>query len=134
METFVIPDLYCPIPPAINPAVESAQLHVQAWVRAFGLVQNIGGALQRFNKARFAWLISRTYPLADAEALDLLVQWNTWLFILDDYNDESECSRQPAQLQRFHAQLFAVLQGQRTASADDPFGSSLADVWRRCNF
>ncbi len=130
METFIIPDLHCPIPPAINPGVEAAQQHVQEWAQTFGLVQD-EAALERFNKARFAWLISRTYPLADAEALDTVVQFNAWLFLLDDFNDESECSRQPAQLRRLHAQLFAVLQGEGTASADDPFSSSLADVWHR---
>jgi hypothetical protein len=123
-------DLFCPIPPAVNPAVEAAQVRLQNWVQAFGLVQG-EAALQRFVEARFAWLLARTYPLADLDALEIVTLWNSWLFLFDDVNDESELSRKPAQLQSLHAKLLAILHGQVAPSSDDPFESSLADVWSK---
>lgn len=129
METFILPKLSCPIDSGINPAVERAQAHNQAWVCTFGLVKD-DAAYERFCRARFGWLIGRCYPKADPEMLELLLDFNSLLFLLDDENDEGKVRNQSKHMRRTHAQLVAVLQEQGI-TPDDPFVTSLADVWHR---
>src|SRR5215469_11835266 len=125
-----IPELYCPIEPAINPAVDTGQAHNEDWVRAFGLVQG-DRAFERFRRAKFGRLIARCYPTATAELLYLILDFNAWLFLLDDVHDESEFSNRSEHMRRIHAPLLAILQNHDAIPADKPVAASLADIWHR---
>ena len=130
MERLVLPTLYYPFPPALNPQVDMAQAQTQAWALRFRLVQQ-EAAYRRFCASKFGWLAARAYPLAGREALQIVSDWNAWLFLLDDQCDEGGIGTQPDRLRVLFAGLLAVLQEQPRAAQDGPLASSLRDLWQR---
>lgn len=130
MERLVLPTLYYPFPPALNPQVEVVQAQTLAWVLRFRLVQR-AAAYRRFCASRYGWLAARAYPLAGLEELQIVSDWNTWLFLLDDQCDEGGIGKQPARLRALFAGLLAVLQEAPYPAQDGPLASSLSDLWQR---
>jgi len=93
-EHFVVPRLYCPFPSAVSPHLEAVNEHTLAWARRFGLVQE-EQAFVRLRDSKFPSLIARAYPLAPRDRLDVISDWNMWLFLLDDECDEAGLGRKP---------------------------------------
>ncbi|MGH8585679.1 MAG: terpene synthase family protein, partial [Gammaproteobacteria bacterium] len=60
-EDFVIPQLYCPFPPEVNPHLKAINEHTLAWVRRFGLAHDTQ-AFVRLRDSKFPSLIARAYP------------------------------------------------------------------------
>ncbi|ATL46296.1 hypothetical protein COR50_03415 [Chitinophaga caeni] len=87
MSTIQLPEIYCPFPSKISQFAQQAELHTAEWVKHFGLV-NSEKAWKKFHRARFAALSARAFPTADPYELFIAADFNTWLFMLDDQNDE----------------------------------------------
>ncbi|MGH8562586.1 MAG: terpene synthase family protein [Gammaproteobacteria bacterium] len=110
-EDFVIPQLYCPFRPEVNPHVETVEEHTLAWARRFSLAKDESG-YERLRKTKPAKLAARTYTSASLDELAIGSDWNTWLFSIDDECDETGIGKRPERLKALHAQCLEVLSGQ----------------------
>lgn len=119
--------LWCPFEARMNPAVLHAHVESRAWGVASGLLDG-HGALQRFDAARFAWLIARAYPSARPPELALVSEWNVWLFVHDDGCDADATGRDPDALVRLYRELRAVLHGGPASADADAPTRALADL------
>jgi hypothetical protein len=128
MEKLTRPELYCPFPSAINTAAEAAQRHTIEWARRFNL---IGAEHRRFAAIECGWLAARAYPNAGREALLLITDWLSWLFVKDDLCDEAGLGASPQQLTRLHARWLEILRGAEPASDEQPLTAALADLRQR---
>jgi 5-epi-alpha-selinene synthase len=122
----VAPHLDCPYPSAINRWVEEVHEHTLDWVTQFGLVAP--DRMGRFEACQFAWLSARAYPTAPREELAIVTDWNIWLFVHDDQNDEAGFGRDPARLRGLHRRMRAVLAGAVPGDADNVFAHALRDL------
>lgn len=127
MSSIEFPKLYCPFPGAINQHAETVNNHTLAWVKAFSLVPDEDN-FERLVKSKFGWLAARAYPNASLEALKIVSDWNTWLFIRDDQCDESGLGRDPVLLASIHAGLLDILSGRTPGQGDSPLAYALSDI------
>ena len=123
-----LPTLYCPFPSSVNVHAAQVQQHTTEWASRFALIGP--DSCRRFERARYGWLIARTYPNAPFEELAVITDWNVWLFTLDDRCDESALGRQTEPLEAVFSRFMRILQ-QPGAPADEPLEAGLADIWRR---
>jgi len=122
-----LPSLYCPFPQTLSPYVEDAEQHTTGWVRQFNLLPD-PIAFRRFCMARFGSLAAATHPQASRAALDLIADWCSWLFILDDQCDESGLGARPDDLVALHRRLLALLRGAEPSIHDGPLALGLCDL------
>ena len=125
MESIAYPPLVCPFPSAINPHATEAQQATIAWARRLRLMQR-DTAYRRLNRLQYGMLMARAYPYAAPETLQIVTDWSTWLFLLDDQCDEAGLGHDPEQLARLHTQFLAVLQG---ISPDKDSGPLVYGLW-----
>jgi 5-epi-alpha-selinene synthase len=130
MESIVYPPLSCPFPSAINPHAAQAQQATIAWARRFCLLQR-DAAYRRLNRLQYGMLMARAYPSAPQEALQIVTDWSTWLFLLDDQCDEAGIGQDPEQLACLHARLLDVLRGVPPHLHEAPLVHGLWDLYTR---
>ncbi len=105
----VLPALECPFGDKISPCADQVDRHVLEWARDFALLTD-QAEIDRFRQAKVGRLAARTSPGSEAEALNLLADWQMWLFVFDDrYCDESETGIHPEQLSRVITSFVRVL-------------------------
>lgn len=119
-------NLWCPFEEAINPHATQTQQATTAWARRFGLLPSMQAAL-RFDRFRFATLMARAYPHAPLPTLQIIADFNSWAFLIDDYN-ERQLGCDPLMQTRFHNRLLAILDGGTTTDYEAPFFRALADL------
>jgi len=127
MKQIIFPELYCPFPSAVNRHAESVNQHTLAWVKRFKLIPN-KGEFNRLIRSKFGWLAARAYPNAPLQELEIVSDWNTWLFIRDDQCDESRLGKDPVLLARVHEELLQVLNGRLPNSRDPALAHALYDL------
>jgi hypothetical protein len=127
MNTITPPEFYCPFPSRLNPHAEDANNHTLAWVRRFNLISD-DREWQRLETSKFSWLAARAYPDAPLDGLNIVSDWNTWLFIRDDQCDESGFGRNPDKLAQFHERLTQILTGFEPDETDRPLTRALHDL------
>ncbi len=130
MESISLPELYCPFPPEINPHADAVQQHTTDWVVHNRLVRS-PAAYERFCASKFGRLAARAYPAAELEELEIVSDWNTWLFMLDDQCDESGIGKQPVRLRALFDHFMAILRSGGAKVDVGPLGESLAELWGR---
>ncbi|MCL7422150.1 MAG: hypothetical protein M8364_14725 [Methylobacter sp.] len=130
MQNFTIPSIYCPFPSAISPHAESIHRHTLDWVRQFDLVTN-DKAFKRLRASKFGWLAARAYPNAPQDRLEIISDWNTWLFIIDDQCDEWGLGKNPEQLAALHARCLEILSGRNPGSEEAALVYALHDIHAR---
>jgi len=94
MAPILHPTLYCPFPSSINVHAETVQRDTRAWARRFQLIRD-DAACARLSCRRYTELMSRAYPRATSVTLQLISDWHTWLFLLDDQFDETAWAKIP---------------------------------------
>lgn len=126
-----IPQIFCPFPSMINPFAKEAEQHTADWVHHFELVRS-DKARERFRRARFAMLSSRAFPAAGRFKLCIAAEFNTWLFLLDDKNDESRFGKRDF-LEMVHSFVTMILQNNQVVAPEEgmPLANSFADLWKR---
>ncbi|MFV8754297.1 terpene synthase family protein [Nannocystaceae bacterium ST9] len=127
------PSLECSIEPAINLHVERAEQHTWEWAVEIGLVHGEGLKYERFVAARFPWLAARAYPKVDAEQLELISDWITFLFFYDDMCD-TQAATEPSYLEKLVARedrLIALAFGAELDESDSPLDRALVDILTR---
>jgi Terpene synthase family 2, C-terminal metal binding len=124
-----LPALDCPFGSEISPHADQVDRSVIDWARRFGLLTE-QAEISRFQQARVGRLAARTSPGSGREALNLLADWQLWLFIFDDhYCDESETGVHPVQLGRVITSFVRVLDSPGDPSARaDPLTTALGDL------
>jgi 5-epi-alpha-selinene synthase len=130
MNQINFPKLYCPFPAAVNRHAESVNQHTLTWVKRFKLVPN-ENEFDRLVASKFGWLAARAYPNAPLQELEIVSDWNTWLFIRDDQCDESGIGKDPVLLTRLHDQLLEILTGRKPDNRDPALAHALHDLCER---
>jgi 5-epi-alpha-selinene synthase len=120
------PHLECPFPSVINGWVHDVHDQTLAWVEHHELVAP--DRLGRFEACQFAWLAARAYPTAPREELAIVANWNVWLFIHDDQNDEAGFGRNPGKLTELHRRMREILAGSAPRAGDSAFAHALRDL------
>jgi hypothetical protein len=127
----LIPELYCPFPPALNPHVEAVQRHLNQWMQARCYLRT-EAALERFKAGKFAWTTGRAHPDASFESVLIVATYMSWLFLVDDLCDEAALGREPERLKAQHQELIAHMKNPRPLGGDDsPLVAGLAEIWAR---
>ena len=128
------PRLACSIASAINPNLERTEAHVMRWVVELGLVRvQATEKYARFVAARFPWLAARAYPEVDAEQLELITDWITFVFFFDDMCD-TQASIDPDYMVKLVARedrLIALARGDVLREGDTPLDHALVDILAR---
>ncbi|MGR9100318.1 MAG: terpene synthase family protein [Gammaproteobacteria bacterium] len=75
-------------------------------------------AMRRLQDSKFGRLAARAYPRAPLDRLEIVSDWNTWLFVLDDQCDEWGLGREPDRLAALHERCLVILSG-TPPTADD---------------
>jgi len=121
--------LACPFPAAINPHAATVEHATIDWTRQVGLIQ-CATEIERLQKLQYGMLMARAYPYAALPALQLISDWNTWLFLLDDQCDEAGLGRDPEQLAQLHISLLDILRG-GAPTQDTPMIRALSNLATR---
>ncbi|MFC6012027.1 terpene synthase family protein [Nocardia lasii] len=90
MQPFQLPEFYVAHPPRLNPHVETARAHTKAWAYEMGMLgETVGGDIvwdePTFDGMDYAGLCAYTHPDADADVLNTVTDWYTWVFYFDDH-------------------------------------------------
>ncbi|MGE7773540.1 terpene synthase family protein [Chitinophaga sp. NPDC101104] len=131
MQTLQLPQIFCPFPSMLNPFAKEAEKHTAEWAARYGLVKS-EKARERFNRARFAMLSSRAFPTAGRFELCIAAEFNTWLFLLDDKNDESMFGKVDY-LQMVHSFVSQILRNSTVVAPEEgmALAGGFADLWKR---
>jgi len=125
------PRLYCPFNEAINPLVQLAAQHTNAWLQQFNLLPD-DKAYATYSSQGFAFMVSRMFPTADRDLLFALTDLNSLLFLIDDQIDPViGDTADKGELRRFISNFMAVLFTDHIIKYSHPFLSALANVWSR---
>ncbi|CAA9892632.1 (-)-gamma-cadinene synthase ((2Z,6E)-farnesyl diphosphate cyclizing) [Candidatus Methylobacter favarea] len=130
MQNFTIPAIYCPFPSAISPHADALQNHTLDWVKHFNLVKD-EPAFAHLRASRFGWLAARAYPNASLDRLEIVADWNTWLFMLDDQCDEWGIGKHPEQLGALHFKCLETLSGSPPQEQDMALVQAMYDIRSR---
>lgn len=130
MEEFEMTDLYCPFRSDVNRHAEVVDQQTVAWARQLNLLID-ESAYRRIRATKVGWLTARTYPETPLNELQLLADWNTWLFAQDDECDERGIGKDPARLAAIHARSIEIVNGAQPTEADGPLVHGLDNLWQR---
>lgn len=129
MLSFKRPSLYCPFQSKIHAQTEAIRQRLLFWVQQYELFSP--EVRLRFPADQYAELVARVFPTALPESLDLLIDWNVWLFARDDLLVETGIGRTPARLNTFNERLLEILYGDRCAAHDISLVQALDDFCQR---
>lgn len=128
MPQWTIPDLYCPFAPAVNERAREAEEETAAWLSRYGLADDRPA---RAVAAAAARLAARIRPQADYTSLSATADFYAWMFIRDDYCDETVAGRSAFGLFQADLGSLAVLEGRIPGSPPGGREQALADVVAR---
>ena len=130
--TLLMPELACPFGEEISPHADDVDRHVIDWAHYFGLPKDEPEAT-RLGAAKVGRLAARTAPRARTEALELLADWQMWLFHFDDqYCDESASGADLNRLSQLVTAFMLVLDNAADSRyRNGPFTTALGDLLDR---
>lgn len=138
-QPFELPDFYQPYPARLNPHVDRAREHSNAWARDMDMIdvpqRNVPIWTQAdLDSHDYALLCAYTHPDASAPDLDLITDWYVWVFYFDDhflelYKRTRDVPGARAHLERLA--LFMPVDGEITETPVNPVERGLADLWTR---
>jgi hypothetical protein len=124
----VIPDQLTKLVTPVNPLAAEADRHTVAWAQQHRLVTTPSG-LRHMAATGPGSLAAHCYPPASQGDLFLLADWISWLFVLDDQNDEGSYSRNPEALQSLLTKVFFAAVEPNDRAAENPLESALKTSW-----
>jgi hypothetical protein len=86
---------------------------------------------KRRSRLQYSMLTARAYPCARQEILQIITDWCTWLFLLDDQCDEAGIGQNPIELGRLHLELLDLLSGSVPGPHTAPLAHGLRDLYTR---
>ncbi|GGU66452.1 terpene synthase family protein [Streptomyces lavendofoliae] len=93
-----------------NPAHPQAQAALETWLDTFGICQT-PASRESLQRTRIPLITALAYPRASPAALELLVQWAAWTFIIDDEFDDGPDGQDPTRCAKALAILLPILDG-----------------------
>ena len=124
------PTLANPFPAAIHPQAERIEQQTIRWAEQHGLITT-ANERTRLERGRFASLMARAYPTAPIEQLQLIADWNTWTFLLDDQFDEHSIGYNPDAVESMHARILSMLAGGAPLANDSARMHALHQITNR---
>jgi germacradienol/geosmin synthase len=138
---FRIPPLDPPLRMGINPRLPEARRHGKEWSRQVGILAPPGEppylsswTEADFDRADFAQCAAYCFPDAPPTALNLLTDYYTWVFCMDDlFGERYKKDGDLAGARKFNQRLlrFMPLDGTEPPAAENPIERGLADLWPR---
>jgi 5-epi-alpha-selinene synthase len=120
--------LYCPFPSAINRHAAAADEATLAWAQQWRLIDS--ARFEQLSLLRLGNLAGMTHPTAEWESLRLIADWCNWLFVHDDFCDDSLLGKQPELLEAWHGRLSSIMEGQPADTTTGLVGA-FGDLWCR---
>jgi hypothetical protein len=114
----------------VSPFAAEADRHAVAWAQQHRLLTTPSG-LRRLAATGPGSLAAHCYPCASQVDLFLLADWISWLFVLDDQNDEGSDSRNPNALQSALTNVFFAAVAPNDRAAETPLVSGLTHIFDR---
>ncbi|GAA2258311.1 hypothetical protein GCM10010232_55800 [Streptomyces amakusaensis] len=115
-----LPYLHYPFPPRIHPETDQAENDMIDWLTGHGLLTDPDRETA-FRATRFAELVGREYPDADADGLRVVANFYGWLFIVDDaVCDTGALGQNLAKLATFHVWLREIMEVGSATAGDGP--------------
>lgn len=130
MERWELPELYCPFPSLVNRHADVVGRATIEWAGRYGLLAE-PNQRHRLEAVRVGWLIARTNPTTSLDALQLLADWCTWLFLQDDQCDERGIGKDPNAVAAIHGRSYEILAGAPLRRDDRPLSHALVDLRKR---
>lgn len=109
-------NLLYPFPSATSEHAEVVQVNTTKWSEQYGL--------GNFDHLRLGHLAARTHPGMSVDALQIVADFQTWLFLRDDKSDDNN---EVLPYDRF----YGVMEGGRTDHTDDPMTIALENLLKR---
>jgi 5-epi-alpha-selinene synthase len=131
MKNLVLPQLYCPFPSAVNTHIDCLNKHTVEWVHQFNLIIRSKAQQKQFEASEFGYLAACIYPYAEYEQLEILCDWNIWLFFLDDQFDETALGREPESISDYNTRLIELLRLSYPLVGTDPLFQALFEIKQR---
>jgi hypothetical protein len=127
-----MPALCCPFRDEISPLADDVGRHVVDWACRFNLPGD-EDERARLTSTMVGRLAARTSPRACLAGLELLADWQMWLFLFDDkYSDESATGADLTRLSQLVTAFMLVLDNPgETAFRAEPFSLALGDITDR---
>jgi germacradienol/geosmin synthase len=136
--TFQLPEFYLPFTTRLNPHLDAARKHTNAWARERGMLDP-GDGLGLWDEAAleaadYALCAAMTQPDASGPELDLTSDWFTWATFFDDYfpmrfNHTRDMAGAKAFMDRLST--FMPLEGAVAPVPTNPVERGLSDLWPR---
>ncbi|MDK1347693.1 terpene synthase family protein [Streptomyces sp. 378] len=125
------PDFGILVPDRMHPRAEHVGNRLAAWATRVGLTTGTAEDT-RLRRSGFHLVAARILPDEGEADVELFAQWATWLFHLDDEQDEGVMGRSPQSVHATYTAIIAIIQGRPTpAAAHSPAVRALADLWPR---
>ncbi len=126
---FPMPELICPFDEEISLYADEVDRQVVDWAIQFGLPGD-GAEELRLSETKVGRLAARTTPRATLSALELLADWQMWLFLFDDrFSDETVTGTDLGRLSQLVTSFMLVIDNPADfRHRDGPFTTALGDV------
>jgi hypothetical protein len=122
--------LLCPFPAALHPDADRMQRQTIQWAFQYELISS-QQERRHLEASHYTLLMARAYPTADPAALQLIADWNTWTFLLDDQFDEHVVGRNPDAVEHLHGQILSILAGAAPDAGDSTRIRALHNITSR---
>jgi hypothetical protein len=122
--------LLSPFPAAMHPDADRMHRQTVKWALHYELIASPQDR-RHLDASHYTLLMARAYPTADPVALQLIADWNTWTFLLDDYFDEHVIGRDPDAVEHLHQQVLSILAGTTPVAGDSMRIRALHDLASR---
>lgn len=136
--TFEMPELYMPFTTRMNPQLDVARRHLNAWAREMGIATKVS-VLPQWDEAHveaadFPLCAAASHPNGTMEELDVTSAWFTWATYFDDYfpmrfGHTRDFVGAKAFMDRLSA--FMPLDSATTPMPTNPVERGLGDLWPR---
>jgi hypothetical protein len=124
------PAIHLPFPEVESPFMEDIQRETLKWVFRFHLAKN-AKLFKTLESARLNERVARCYPNSPYQILQVINDWETWFFILDDLFDQRLTGAEQ-RLNYSYEVVSCLMESEIPAGrTDDPLFVALCDVWQR---
>lgn len=146
MQPFTLPDFYMPYPARLNPNLESARAHTKVWAREMGIIDPPPDdpnypeiwTEEDLDAHDYGLMCAYGFPDAPSPELDLVTDWNVWVFYFDDhFLDMFKRSQDVAGGKKYLDRLphFMPLDpSEPMPEPTNPVEKGLANLWNRTAF
>ncbi|MGH3158029.1 MAG: terpene synthase family protein [Streptosporangiaceae bacterium] len=128
MARITIPDLYCPLPPALSQHAEDAESGLLDWATRIGLIRDRDTLV--LSRNQLGHLSGYVHPQASKEEVVIGAAWAAWLYAYDDALVESVSLGSPDDVHRtgLQARIMAALEDCGEPAFADPLVTAILDI------